>query len=119
MTLEEASEKVKRRSFPMAYEGMAKSISPNGEAEEILAQANADIIAIRCMEAQKRLNELLNDLMKTDYENNTYSGNLVVDMLSIIRFDAKFDKDGAFDSEATWKGGANDRDSDNSKSDNS
>lgn len=102
MTLEEASEKVKRRSFPMAYEGMAKSISPNGEAEEILAQANADIMAIRCMEAQKRLQELLNDLMRTNLDNDTYSANLVVNLLSSIRFDAKFDEDGVFDKEATY-----------------
>ena len=101
MTLEEASEKVKRRSFPMAYEGMAKSISPNGEAEEILAQANADIMAIRCIEAQIRLSETLNEFWNETKEEDTFSAQLVYEMLSSARFDAKFDSDGMFDLDAT------------------
>lgn len=101
MTLEEASEKVKRRSFPMAYEGMAKSISPNGEAEEILAQANADIMAIRCMEAQKRLQELLKEFGDDIKETDNFSAKLVYELISGIRYDAKFDSDGMFDLDAT------------------
>ena len=101
MTLEEASEKVKRRSFPMAYEGMAKSISPNGEAEEILAQANADIMAIRCMEAQKRLQELIKKFWDDIKETDNFSAKLVYELISGIRYDAKFDSDGMFDLDAT------------------
>lgn len=101
MTLEEASEKVKRRSFPMAYEGMAKSISPNGEAEEILAQANADIMAIRCMEAQKRLQELIKEFWDDIKETDNFSAKLVYELISGIRYDAKFDSDGMFDLDAT------------------
>lgn len=107
MTLEEASEKVKRRSFPMAYEGMAKSISPNGEAEEILAQANADIMAIRCMEAQKRLQLLIKEFWDDIKETDNFSAKLVYELISGIRYDAKFDSDGMFDLEATEGNGEN------------
>lgn len=40
--------------------------------------------------------------MRTNLDNDTYSANLVVDLLSSIRFDAKFDEDGVFDKEATY-----------------
>lgn len=63
-----------------------------------IKQLNADLISIKCIEAQMRLAELLNDiapdLTSESHKNDTYSIQLVYEMLSTIRFDAKFDDDG-------------------------
>lgn len=107
MLLFEAAEKIKKRSFPMSYEEMAKARSPKKEAEEILAQADADIMAIRCIEAQIRLSETLNEFWDGIKEEDTFSAQLVYEMLSSARFDAKFDSDGMFDLEATEGNGEN------------
>lgn len=65
---------------------------------------NADIMAIRCIEAQIRLSETLNDFWNETKEEDTFSASLVYEMLSEIRFDAKYDEDGMFDLEATENG---------------
>lgn len=102
MLLFEASEKLKKRSFPSDYEQFAKYCrTPDKEATELLAQADADIMAIRCIEAQIRLSELLNEFWDETKEEDSFSAQLVYEILSGIRFDAKFDSDGMFDLEAT------------------
>lgn len=57
-------------------------------------------IASKCIEAQMRLADLLNDLQIDLYneihEKDMYSIRLVYEMLSSIRFDAKFDEDGMY-----------------------
>lgn len=105
MLLFEAAEKIKHRKFPTSYENMTKARTPKREAEELLEQVNADSIAIDCIEAQIRLSELLNEFWDSTGENDTYSAKLVYELLSGIRFDAKFDEDGMFDLEATENNG--------------
>ena len=102
MLLFKAAEKLKRRSFPCDYEQFAShTMTSNEEATELLAQVDADNMAIRCIEAQMRLSELLNEFWDGIKEDDTMSAHLVYELLSGIRFDAKFDEDGVFDLEAT------------------
>lgn len=53
-------------------------------------------IASKCIEAQMRLADTLNDFSEQELDRDTYSARLCYDMLSSIRFDAKFDEDGMF-----------------------
>lgn len=53
-------------------------------------------IASKCIDAQIRLAELLNDFTERELKEDTYSAQLTYEMLSSIRFDAKFDEDGMF-----------------------
>lgn len=101
MRLVDAVEKIKNRKFPTSYENISNAITPKRESEMIIEQADADIMAIRCIEAQIRLSESLNKFWDYSDENDTYSAKLVYEILSGIRFDAKFDEDGMFDLEAT------------------
>lgn len=56
-------------------------------------------IASESIEAQMRLAETLNDFTERELAEDSYSAKCTYDMLSSIRFDAKFDEDGMFISE--------------------
>lgn len=53
-------------------------------------------IAVRCIEAQERLADILNDFWADTNEDDMFSAKLTEDMLQGIRYDAKFDDDGMF-----------------------
>ena len=115
MLLFEAKGIICKRKFPSAYEGMVKAVSPKKEADAILAQCDADIVAIRCIEAQQRVADLLNEFWDGIKETDTFSARLVYEMIYGLSIEAKFDADGM----VIMEDEANDRDSDKSKSDNS
>lgn len=53
-------------------------------------------IAVKCIEAQQRLCDMLNDFWIGLKEDDTFTARLTEDMLMGIRYDAKFDDDGMF-----------------------
>jgi len=53
-------------------------------------------IAVKCIEAQERLADILNDFWADTNEDDMFSAKLTEDMLQGIRYDAKFDDDGVF-----------------------
>ena len=99
MLLFEALEKIRHRQFPSDYEQYARTChTANDEATEIIKQAEADLIAIKSIEAQMRLSDLLNDLNAMK-ESDMFSLACVLDFLNECRFDARFDDDGMLISE--------------------
>lgn len=90
MLLFEAREKIGSRLAPTHYEqfGVTGAID----------QMEADRIAMKSIDAQMRLADLLNDL-NTMKDTDTFSLKCVLDFLNEIRFDARFDDDGILISE--------------------
>lgn len=64
--------------------------------EQIPEYFNSLEIASKSIEAQIRLSELLNSFFDDLSEEDSFSVDLVYEILSGIRFDAKFDEDGMF-----------------------
>lgn len=94
MLLFEAKDIICKRKFPTTYENMVASTTPKEEAEEILRQGDADIMAIRCIEAQQRVADLLNEFWDGIKETDTFSARLVYEMIYGLSIEAKFDADG-------------------------
>lgn len=87
MLLFEAENHIKSRMCPSDYENMPGNV---------IDQMQADVIAMQCINAQIRLAELLNSFFDDLSEEDSFSVDLVYEILSGIRFDAKFDEDGMF-----------------------
>lgn len=64
--------------------------------QECKEYAEALRIASKSIEAQIRLSELLNEFLDGIKETDNFSTSLCYEMLSTIRFDAKFDEDGIY-----------------------
>ena len=94
MLLFEAKDIICKRKFSTAYEKMVASTTPKKEAEEILRQGDADIMAIRCIEAQQRVVDLLNEFWDNVKETDVFSAQLVYEMARSFSIEAKFDSEG-------------------------
>lgn len=86
MLLSEAEKLIKSRMFPTDY----------ADFGEIIKQADADVMALRCIEAQIRLQNLLNDFWDGVKEGDTFSTQLVHELISSCSIEAKFDEDGIY-----------------------
>ena len=85
MLLFEAENLIKSRIMPTNYETYGANI---------IQQCDADIVAIRCIKAQMRLADILNDWWSDIHEEDTLSAQLVYDILTECRFDWRGDNDG-------------------------
>lgn len=82
MLLFEAQELINHRIVPRDYE----TYGP-----EIVQQADADLMALRCISAQMRLADILNDWWSDIHEGDTLSTQLVYDLLSQCQYDWRDD----------------------------
>lgn len=94
MLLFEAHDVIGKRKFPKFYEDTIVAGTPNDEADSILLQANADIMAMRCIEAQQRVADLLNEFWDNVKETDVFSAHLVYEMARSFSIEAKFDSEG-------------------------